>query len=55
MEDNGCPKCSLVMKERGSDNLCIDCQIEYYDWQASMAMRKVEELKKKRDKEKNDD
>lgn len=46
----GC-KCTQAMKIRDSPNLCIDCRIEYYDGVAAEAKRKVEELKKKKEKE----
>lgn len=49
MEDTGCDKCTEAMKLRGSANLCLDCEIEWEEWQADMHMRRVEELKKKRD------
>jgi hypothetical protein len=37
IEDTGCPRCSMAMQQRGSVNLCLDCQYEYWQWQAEMA------------------
>lgn len=40
--------CSRAKRIRNSDSLCIDCQIDFWDLQASEAMRQIELLKEKK-------
>jgi hypothetical protein len=53
--ENGCPKCENKLKEAkwlyyDNRDLCIDCQIEEADHDVLVAMNRVEQLKKIKEK-----
>lgn len=58
--DNGCPKCEKLayesfMNNKGfSADLCLRCQLEQAEQDRDVAIKKVEELKQKIAKEKED-
>ena len=45
--DNGCKKCALL----DFDKLCIDCRLEQAEHDVLKAMNRVEELKRKKEKQ----
>ena len=45
--NNGCPKCEGLLKV---DEMCIDCQIEFADYNVNWWMKRLEELKEKKEK-----
>ena len=48
MEGTGCEKCTEIMKIRGSDELCVDCQVGYWEHQKLEAEHHLESLRKQK-------
>ena len=55
--DNGCPKCEKIARDSFlgdygfTDELCIDCRLEQAEHDVLKAMNRVEELKRKKEKQ----
>ncbi len=61
--DSGCPKCEegnkmtvdTLLRVRFPPELCLDCQLKDAEWEAMRWMNKVEEIKQKIAKEKENE
>ena len=52
--DNGCPECEKIKgppRYPGDHGLCLDCQLEQAEHDVLKAMNRVEELKRKKEKQ----